>query len=181
MNNPFQEQFLKAGLVTEKQVKQANQKKKGKPPQQRKKKAPPQLDEATLKARAVAAEKAERDRELNRRKQEQAKKKAISIEIDQLIRNSAIKRDKDCELPYNFQHRDKVNRLYVNAEMKQQIVDGRLGIARIEGRYELVPLEVAEKIRQRNDKRVVIIEAQETQPDEDDPYADYQVPDDLIW
>jgi uncharacterized protein len=180
MTNPFQEQFLKAGLVTEKQVKQANQKKKGKPPQ-RKKKAPPQLDEATLKARAAEKEKAERDRELNRRKQEQAKKKAISIEIDQLIRTNAIKRDTNCELPYNFEHRNKVNKLYIDAEMKQQIVDGRLGIARIEGRYELVPLTVAKRIQQRNDKRVVILEPEDKSIDENDPYADYQVPDDLIW
>jgi uncharacterized protein len=181
MSNPFQEQFLKAGLVTEKQVKQANQKKKNKQQPQRKKKAPPVLDEATLQARAAAKEKAERDRELNRRKIEQEQKKAISIEIDQLIRSNAIKRDKECELPYNFEHRNKVNKLYINAEMKQQIVDGRLGIARIEGRYELIPLTVAKKIQQRNDKRVVILDPEEKTIDENDPYADYQVPDDLIW
>jgi uncharacterized protein len=181
MSNPFQEQFLKAGLVTEKQVKQANQKKKNKQQPQRKKKAPPVLDEATLKARAAAKEKAERDRELNRRKIEQEKKKAISIEIDQLIRSNALKRDKECELPYNFEHRNKVNKLYVNADMKQQIVAGRLGIARIEGRYELVPLAVAQKIQQRNEKRVVILLPEEKTIDENDPYADYQVPDDLIW
>ncbi len=181
MSNPFQEQFLKAGLVTEKQVKQANQKKKNKQQPQRKKKAPPVLDEATIKARAAAQEKAERDRELNRRKIEQEKKKAISIEIDQLIRSNAIKRDKECELPDNFEHRNKVNKLYVNVDLKQQIVDGRLGIARIEGRYELVPLAVAQKIQQRNEKRVVILHPEEKTIDENDPYADYQVPDDLIW
>lgn len=181
MSNPFQEQFLKAGLVTEKQVKQANQKKKSKQQPQRKKKAPPQLDEATLKARAAAREKAERDRELNRRKQEQAKKKAISIEIDQLIRENALKRDKECELAYNFEHRNKVNRLYINAEMKQQIIAGKLGMARIEGRYELVPLTVAQKIKQRNENRVVILDPEDKKLDENDPYADYQIPDDLIW
>ena len=181
MSNPFQEQFLKAGLVTEKQVKQANQKKKNKHQPQRKKKAPPQLDEATLKARAAAKEKADRDRELNRRKIEQEQKKAISIEIDQLIRANKIARDKDCELPYNFEHRNKVNKLYINSELKQQIIEGRLGIARIEGRYELVPLAVAEKIQQRNDKRIVILNPEDNRVDENDPYAQYQVPDDLIW
>ena len=65
--------------------------------------------------------------------------------------------------------------------MKQKIVKGKLGIARIEGVYELVPLSVAEKIKQRNEKRVVIFEAEEKSKDEDDPYADYEVPDDLIW
>ncbi len=180
MSNPFQEQFLKAGLVTEKQVKEANRKKKGKPPQ-RKKQQRKQPDAATLRAREAAAKKAEHDRELNKKREEQARKKAISIEIDQLIRDHKISRDKDCEIGYQFQHRGKVNKLYVNAEMKQGIVDGKIGIARIEGRYELVPLSTAQKIQQRNEQRVVLLEAEEKQVDADDPYADYQVPDDLMW
>lgn len=180
MSNPFQEQFLKAGLVTEKQVKQANQKKKGKPPQ-RKKKGNRQLDQATIRARAAAEEKTRRDRELNQKKQEQAQKKAVSIEIDQLVRDNMLKRDENCELSYQFEHRNKVNKIYVNADMRQRIIDGKLGIARIEGRYEVVPRDTAEKIKQRNDKRVVLLEVEEQAVDADDPYAEYQVPDDLIW
>ena len=68
-----------------------------------------------------------------------------------------------------------------NKEMKQDIIDGKLGIARIEGRYELVPQSIAEKIQQRNDKRVVLFEKDEDVIDENDPYAEFQVPDDLIW
>jgi len=60
-------------------------------------------------------------------------------------------------------------------------IKGRLGIARIEGVYELVPKDVAEKIKQRNEKRVVIFEVDDDSKDENDPYADYEVPDDLVW
>ena len=65
--------------------------------------------------------------------------------------------------------------------MKQQIIDGRLGIARIEGRYELVPLTTAEKIQQRNAKRIVLFSEEQSQADKDDPYSEYQIPDDLTW
>ena len=65
--------------------------------------------------------------------------------------------------------------------MKQQIIEGKLGIARIEGRYELVPKTIAEKIQQRNDKRVILFENTEQEIDENDPYAEFQVPDDLMW
>jgi uncharacterized protein YaiL (DUF2058 family) len=70
--------------------------------------------------------------------------------------------------------------------MKQQIVKGSLGIARIEGRYELVPRSIAEKIQQRNAKRIVIFDDEkikETQKEtrENDPYSGYEIPDDLIW
>ncbi len=185
MNNPFQEQLLKAGLVTKKQVQKANQDKSRKNRQQHSKKEKT-VNEAQLKVQQAAEEKAKRDRELNRKKQEQARQKAISIEINQLILNNCLSRDESCDIVYNFEHNKKIKRIYVNEEQKQQIIKGGSGIARIEGRYELVPLHIAEKIQQRNEKRVVIfnpqqeLENQDT-PDENDPYSDYKIPDDLMW
>ena len=180
MSNPFQEQLLKAGIVSKQQVQKANQEKAKKRKKQRHHNEVT-VDKAKLKAQQAAKDKAQRDRELNRKKQEHARNKAISIEIDQLIRDNRIERDDSCEVVYNFEHRKKVNRIYINDELKQQIIKGSLGIARIEGRYELVPAEIADKIKQRNDKRVVIFEEEKTTVDADDPYADYQVPDDLTW
>jgi len=180
MSNPFQDQLLKAGLVTKKQVQKAQQDKSRNKKQQHAKKEIV-VDENKIKIQKAAAEKAARDRELNRKKQEQAKQKAISIEINQLITNNCLARDESCDIIYNFEHDKKIKRIYVNAEMKQQIIRGKLGIARIEGRYELVPQTVAEKIQQRNEKRVVIFNETVQTKSDNDPYADYQIPDDLIW
>ena len=121
------------------------------------------------------------DRELNKKREEQAKNKAVSAEINQLITQNKIKRNEECDIVYNFEHQKKIKRIYINQEMKQQIIDGKLGIARIEGCYELVPRVIAEKILQRNEKRIVLIEYEDKSLDADDPYADFQVPDDLIW
>lgn len=179
MSNPFQEQLLKAGLVSKQQVQQVNKEKHKKKKQQKSKK--PLADEAALRAQKAAQQKAQRDRELNEKKQQQARARAISAEINQLILDHMIKRDDSCELVYHFEHDRKVKRIYINQQMKQQLIDGTLALARIDGRYELVPLSIAEKIKQRNEKRVIFIEPEDKQPDEDDPYADFQVPDDLIW
>ena len=65
--------------------------------------------------------------------------------------------------------------------MKLQIIEGKLGIARIDGIYELVPRVIAEKIQQRNEKRIVLFEPDEKVIDENDPYAEFQIPDDLVW
>lgn len=182
MSNPFQEQFLKAGLVNQQQVKKAQQDKNKKHKQKQKpSKKAPVVDEAKLKAQKLAEEQANRARELNRKKEEQARQKAISAEINQLIKEHFIKRDENCDIAYNFQHDNKVKHIYVNAEMKQQIIQGKLGIARIEGRYELVPQAIAEKIQQRNEKRVVLFKEEPESDSADDPYADYKIPDDLIW
>jgi len=179
MGNPFQDQLLKAGLVTKKQVQKVQQDKKRKSKQQHTKKDQV-VDQVKLKAQQAAQEKAKRDRELNKKKEEQARQKAISIEINQLITDNCLTRDESCEIVYNFEHNKKVKRVYVDAEMKQQIIQGKLGIARIEGRYELVPKAVAEKIRQRNEKRIIIFDDQE-KTDENDPYSEHQIPDDLMW
>ena len=180
MSNPFQDQLLKAGLVTKKQVQKAQQDKSRKNKQQRSKKEKPVVDEAKLKAQMAAQEKAKHDRELNKKKEEQARQKAVSIEINQLIANNCLVRDETCEIVYNFEHNKKVRRIYVDEEMKRNIAQGKLGIARIEGRYELVTKAIAEKIQQRNAKRIVIFEAEEV-VEKNDPYAEYAIPDDLTW
>ena len=179
MSNPFQDQLLKAGLVTKKQVQKVKQDQNRKRKQQHSKKEKV-VDETKLKAQQAVEEKTRRDRELNRKKENQARQKAISIEINQLITDNCLVRDESCDIVYNFEHNKKVKRIYVNAEMKQKIVQGKLGIARIEGRYELVAKSIAERIQQKNDKRIVIFNAQDS-VDENDPYAEYQVPDDMMW
>jgi len=181
MGNPFQDQFLKAGVVTKQQVKKAQSASNKKKKENRSKKGRPVVDENKLKLQQAAKEKAEHDKALNQRKEEQAKQKALSSEIDQLITENLIKRSEECDIVYNFEHRKKVNRIYINADIKQRIIEGKLGIARIEGRYELIPKLIAEKIQQRNEKRVILFEAEETVIDENDPYAEFQVPDDLVW
>ena len=98
-----------------------------------------------------------------------------------MIRDHRIERGAGCDIGYQFEHRGKVSKLYVDADMKQRLIDGKLGIARIEGRYELVPLSTALKIRERNEQRVILFESAPRESDPDDPYAEFQVPDDLVW
>lgn len=181
MSNPFQDQFLKAGLVNKKQVQKAQQDTNKSKKQQRNNKKIKVVDESKVKAKNLAEEKSKRDRELNQRKEEQAKQKAISAEIDQLIKTNRIARDENCEIIYNFEHQKKVKRIYVSEEMQKQIVSGKLGIARITGQYELIPKAIAEKIQQRNQKRVVLFTEEKQAVDENDPYSEHQIPDDLMW
>ena len=43
------------------------------------------------------------------------------------------------------------------------------------------PREAALKIQERDAQRIVLLNVQSEGPDEDDPYAAYQIPDDLMW
>ena len=180
MGNPFQDQLLKAGLVSKKQVHKAKQEKSQQKKQQRSNKGNV-VDENKIKAQKLVDEKIKRDRELNKKKEDQARHKAITAEINQLVTDNCITRDESCDIVYNFEHDKKIKRIYINDELKQQIIQGSLGIARIEGRYELVTKSIAEKIQQRNPKRVVIYSAEQDTVDENDAYAEYEIPDDLTW
>lgn len=51
----------------------------------------------------------------------------------------------------------------------------------IDGKTELVPRIVADKIAERDASLVVRLKKTSTEIDEDDPYAAYQIPDDFTW
>lgn len=178
MSNSLQNQLLKIGLVDEKKVKQVKKEKHKKARQQSKKAVV--VDEAARLAQQAAAEKAERDRELNRLRKAEAEQKALAAQVRQLIETNRLSREEG-EIAYNFSDGAKVKRLYVTEKMQRQLGLGRLAIVRLDEQYELVPTAVAEKIRQRDEYSVILCNEPDQQSDDDDPYADYQIPDDLMW
>jgi uncharacterized protein YaiL (DUF2058 family) len=76
MANAFGDQFLKAGLVSKTQLDKAK-KSKNKQQKLKQKQKIEVVDEAAVAARQAAAEKAARDRELNRRQKEEALSRRI--------------------------------------------------------------------------------------------------------
>jgi hypothetical protein len=101
-------------------------------------------------------------------------------EVRQLIDAHRVPRD-DAEIGYHFQDGDTIRKMYVTPAIQQGLAEGRLDIVRMGGRYDVVPPEIAEKIRARDAAFVVQRTIADAQPDADDPYADYPVPDDLMW
>ena len=91
----------------------------------------------------------------------------------------------DGDAPYQFVDRGKIKKIYVLEDMVPRLADGRLGIVRVEGKYDVVPGAVAEKIAARDPRSVVLLNNTGDQPPEsaeDDAfYAKFQVPDDLNW
>jgi len=182
MGNALRDQLLKAGLVNEKQLKKAV-KEKQKDAQKQHGQGKPAVHEADKqRADKAQAEKAERDRLLNLQRQQEAERKAIAAQVRQLVEQNRQPKE-DGDTPYNFVDGGKVKRLYVSAKLRQRIGAGQLAIVRFDKGYELVPAEAAEKIAARDPASVVLFnaskQAQETAPE--DPYAQFQVPDDLMW
>ena len=51
----------------------------------------------------------------------------------------------------------------------------------VDGKTELLPRVIAEKIEERDASLVVRVKKTSNEIDEDDPYAAYQIPDDFTW
>ncbi|MBU0498501.1 MAG: DUF2058 domain-containing protein [Gammaproteobacteria bacterium] len=177
MANSLQDQLLKAGLIDDKQVRKVKKEQFNKQKQQPKKGAP---DPNHRHLKEEQARRAERDRELNRQKNEQAERQAIQAQIRQLIESNLLSRAGG-EAPYQFADNGKVKRLLVTETQRGQLSRGQLAIVRLGDQYGLVTTPVAEKVRARDERWLVCCNDAQAANNDDDAYADYKVPDDLMW
>lgn len=178
----LQDQLLKAGLIDNKKAKQVGKdKRKEQRVARRDKNA---VDTDKLAREQAIAEKQARDRELNRQRDEALQQKAIAAQIKQLITNHRQrKRGMGEEVEYHFTDDKRIKKMHVGTDINRQLANGQLAIVKLDGTYELVPRIVANKIAQRDPTFVVALNDGSSQErvDEDDPYKDYQIPDDLMW
>lgn len=179
MGNSLQEQLLKAGLVTEQRLKETRTD-RHKTAKQAGKRGPKPDPAARREVERAQAEKAARDRELNRQRQEEAERRARETELRQLIHSHRVVREGG-ERAYNFTDGRTLKRLYLTKEQHTRLVDGRLAVVRQDAFYELIPAEIAERVQARDPERLLVWNRQGPAPQGEDPYAAYQVPDDLIW
>lgn len=181
MAKSLQEQLLGAGLVDKKKAKK-NAKAMKKQEHLQRTGQDNELDVAKEKAEAARLKKAEQDRELNRQREAEAQQKALQAQIKQLIDTNAIASEYG-DIKYQFVGRDnKVKQLYVDQAIWDRLSRGQLAIIAQGKSHAVIPVPVTEKIRQRDDNIFIYIaENQSEQLEEDDPYAAYQIPDDLMW
>jgi len=176
----LQDQLLKSGLVSSAKAKTIKTDKHKQTKQQQKNNVVV-VDETKLLAEQVQAEKIARDKELNQLRKLQDEQKQLAAQVKQLIELNRQPKDEN-GLAYNFNDNNKIKTIYVANEMREQIIQGRAAIVRLAAAYEVVSAEVAKKILDRDAGSVIVFNQQtNTAAGSEDAYADYQIPDDLIW
>jgi len=183
MKNSLSNQLLNLGLTNKKQLQQAKTEKRQQNKRSKGGQHSQEEDQLRQEVQRAKEEKLARDKELNRQREAEKQRRAIEAQIRQLIEQHAQPIPQSAELPYQFAHLRKIKKLYITEQLQTQLLKGWLAIAILEeGRYFLVPDGIAARIEERDPERVIRI-AQETQKtqDEDDPYKDYPIPDDLMW
>lgn len=175
----LQEQLLKAGLTDKKKAKRVNQDKSMQKKLDRRT-GTQSVDEVRVAALEAQQQKIERTRELNAQRDAAARQKAIMAQIVQMVQQSRQSKGAG-DIAYNFTFGTKIERMFVSAAVRDQLAAGHLVIVRLGEATELVPRNVADKIAERDPSLVVRVNKTSTDIDEDDPYAAYKVPDDLMW
>jgi uncharacterized protein YaiL (DUF2058 family) len=178
MSMSLREQLLAAGFGKKKAAEQAERRAKE---QQREQQRVAQMQAAQAAEAAQAAKRTARAQELQKRRQEEADRKERWTQIKQLIEQHRLPKVESDDY-FNFVSRGKVRRLAVDAQLRERITGGEVVIVRCEGRHDVVPREIGERIRGYDVRAVVALQdAAEAKPAADDPYKDYIVPDDLKW
>ncbi|MEL2241525.1 DUF2058 domain-containing protein [Leclercia adecarboxylata] len=174
----LQEQMLKAGLVSSKKMAKV---------QRTAKKSRVQAREAREAVEVNKQAQIERDKELSEQQKQATLAKEYKAQIKQLIEMNRIVVAKG-DISFNFTDGNLIKKVLVDKTTQKQLINGRLAIARLvagadrESEYAIIPAVVADKITQR-DASYIVFSGELTQEakDEDDPYADFVVPDDLMW
>ena len=180
----LQDQLLKAGLTDSEKAKKIHTNKQ-KQTKAARKSGKQVVDNTKLEAERKIAKQAERDRALNLEKEQLAHKKAVSAQIIQLIEQNKIDRGEE-EHTFNFVHDKVIKKISAPREIINQLSAGYVSIVSYKKNqqaiYEIVPAMVARKIEERDPENVIHVAETGAQKDsDDDPYAEFVVPDDLVW
>lgn len=180
----LQDQLLKAGLTTKQKTRQANVDKRKKNKQKRSgvqhgDSLQEQVQQDLIKAKA---DKQAKDNELNEQKQQELAAKEKVLRIKQILTHHQIKNvtgDND----YNYTFNTTIKKLPLDAVTHKALVNGQLALCGLDDVTYIVTRETAEKLSEL-DKNIFLVQNEKILDeviDEDDPYADYQIPDDMMW
>ena len=174
----LQEQMLKAGLVSSKKLAKV---------ERTAKKSRVQAREAREAVEENKKAQIERDKQLSEQQKQAALSKEYKAQVKQLIEMNKVTVSRG-DIDFNFTDNNLIKKIAVDKATQAQLINGRLAIARLvndtsgESQYAIIPASVADKIAQRDANSIVLNSAlSQEEQDEEDPYADFKVPDNLMW
>ena len=141
-------------------------------------------NEAEIKAKIAQdqQQKQARDQAIEQEKKAVRHEKELKASIVQMINQHKI-RNTDGDASYQFIDDSKIKKVYINQQIYNALVAGSLVIAKENDSYAFLPKALAERINAKLEGFIIVnnSEQNEQTTDEDDPYAAYVIPDDLMW
>lgn len=184
MAKSLQEQLLQSGAAKPKQAKKARREKaQSEKAARREGKTPAEQQELARQVAQAQAQKRERDRQLNAAQKVQREARELEHSVAQIISRNRVEAGADDHdsVAYSYTIATHIHRIEVSDNQRQDLAAGRLAVARHRDTAALVPRSVALRLMEKIPEQVWLVSVDEKSVDADDPYAEYQVPDDLMW
>jgi uncharacterized protein YaiL (DUF2058 family) len=177
----LQDQLMKSGLINKQKAKQAQTEKRRKA-KQKKKKGSVEITEAQREIDLQKERQKQQDLEKNQAIQAALDERAAHGKLIQMIAQHCEK-DYQGEIDYHFTYDNKVKRIAINDSTQQRLVNGSLAICVLNEEFYLINKEATEKLAEIDSSVLVALheKVDVDSIDEDDPYAEFAIPDDLIW
>ena len=182
MSKSLADQLAGLGLANKKQIQKDKAEKRKQEKLARKHKIET-VDESKASIEQARKDKLEKDRQLNLQRQEELKKREVVAQVKQMVLHAKLSLD-DGDVKYSFVDTsdNKVKSLYVTEQFQKDLALGRLAIACVDEKFYVIPKNMADKISERSESTIVFMASTEANAvDDDDPYKDFVVPDDLMW
>ncbi|HAI58703.1 MAG TPA: DUF2058 domain-containing protein [Xanthomonadaceae bacterium] len=182
--NALQEQLLQAGLARKSKAAEAAREQE----KARKGERPSAAAELQREAGRVREEKVERDRALAAAQKAEAQAKALRAQARQIIADKRVVTGGDIE--YRYRIDGAIRSLRVDEAMRRQLANGQLVIVRDDLGVAALPRQAAEKVRERAPDWIVLdnraVDDADPSPgtgnaEDEAYYAQFTVPDDLVW
>ena len=185
--NALQEQLLKAGLAKKSKAAEAAREQE----KARRGEAPSAAAEIQREAERAREEKVERDRALAAAQKAEAQAKALKAQARQIIADKRVAAKGD--IAYRFPMDGAIRSVLVDEALRRQLANGQLVIVRTDDGVALLPRLAADKVRERAAGWIVLDNRSDGGAEADGPpdgagsaeddayYAQFTVPDDLVW
>ncbi len=180
MANALQEQLLKAGLTSKQKVRDVKTKKHRNRKQN--------IDDGSSALKKEIEQKrldqASKDKALNEKRFAEAMEKGQVRSLITEFNKFAISMPTSAEIKFNYTLNNKIHSVYLNEDFQKQILIGKLGIVRHDEKTFVVPFKLAERVKLLVPEwcgYLATADDIDESIEENDPYADYAIPDDLMW
>lgn len=177
----LQDQLMKSGLINKQKAKQAQTEKRRKA-KQKKKKGTVETSVLQIEIDQKKAQQRQQDLDKNKQTQAQLDLRAAHGKLIQMIAQHC-ENNYQGEIDYHFTFANKVKRIAVNKETQNALIKGSLAICVLNEEFYLIKEEAAKKLSEIDNSVLVALheKTEISQIEEDDPYAEFAIPDDLTW
>lgn len=177
----LQEQLMKSGLINKQKAKQAQTDKRRKA-KQKKKKGSVEVSDVQIVINAQKEQQKSQDLDKNRATQADLDARSAHGKLIQMIAQHCEKNYQG-EIDYHFTYDQKVKRIAINETIQKSLINGSLAICVLNDEFYLINKEASQTLSEIDASVLVSLhEKVDMQAiDEEDPYAEFAVPDDLVW